>query len=308
VAPLVSAEGLVKRYGPVTAVGGVSFRVEEGECFGLLGPNGAGKSTLLRMVLGISPPSGGTLRVAGLEVPRFGRQVRAQAGLVPQMDNLDVELTVRQNLRAHARFYPLAPAERERRIADLLARFGLEAWADRRIRTLSGGMRRRLLIARALLPRPRLLVLDEPSAGLDPSARREVWELLVGLKEEGVTLLLSTHDMEEARLLCDRLLLLDRGRAVAEGRPEDLIARYVGAVAVEVHLLGDRPPDGVVEAGRALGAERVQVLGRTVYLYFRRRQVSDLDRLAGPGRRLLLRDAGLEDVFLLLTGRRLEGA
>jgi lipooligosaccharide transport system ATP-binding protein len=219
----VSARGLVKRYGQLVAVNGIDFEVPEAECFGFLGPNGAGKTTTMKMIYGLAGVDGGELRVLGLDARRERREVKARIGVVPQEQNLDRELSVRENLAVQALYHGL-PADG--RIDELLDFALLSDRADGRPQELSGGMKRRLLIARALVNRPQLVVLDEPTTGLDPQARLAVWALLDGLRSEGVTLLVTTHYMEEAERICDRLIIMDLGRIVAEGRPSELRERY----------------------------------------------------------------------------------
>jgi lipooligosaccharide transport system ATP-binding protein len=225
-APAVRARGLRKAYDGIVAVDGVDFTVRRGECFGFLGPNGAGKTTTMKMIYGLARVGDGSLEVLGLDVASNRRAVKARLGVVPQEDNLDRDLTVGENLLVHAGYHglpgPLARARRD----ELLAFADLEARADADVRELSGGMRQRLLIARALVNRPELIVLDEPTTGLDPQARRSVWNVLAGLREQGVTFILTTHYMEEAARLCDRLVIMDRGHVVEEGPPAELTARH----------------------------------------------------------------------------------
>jgi lipooligosaccharide transport system ATP-binding protein len=221
--PAVSARALTKRYGAITAVDAIDFDVHSGECFGFLGPNGAGKTTTMKMIYGLASVGGGELRVLGLDARRERREVKSRIGVAPQDPNLDGELTVHENLKIQALYHGL-PADG--RIEELLDLALLRERADARPAELSGGMRRRLLIARALVNRPELLVLDEPTTGLDPQARRAVWALLERLHEQGVTLLLTTHYMEEAERICDRLVIMDNGRIVAEGAPAELLRRY----------------------------------------------------------------------------------
>jgi lipooligosaccharide transport system ATP-binding protein len=224
--PAVVARGLRKAYGGLVAVDGVDLTVPRGTCFGVLGPNGAGKSTTMKMVYGLASVGEGSLEVLGLDVARQRRAVKARLGVVPQDDNLDRQLDVRENLLVHARLHGLRRREAAERADELLRFARLEARGRADVRELSGGMRRRLLIARALVGRPELVVLDEPSTGLDPQARLGVWDALDALRAEGVTLLLTTHYMEEAARLCDLLAIMDRGRVVAQGTPDELTARY----------------------------------------------------------------------------------
>ncbi len=298
--PLVSARGLRKVFGTFVAVDGIDFEVERGEVFGFLGPNGAGKSSTMRMIGAVSPPSGGTLRVLGLDPATDGPEIRARLGVVPQEDTLETELTVEDNLMIYGRYFGLPRAEIRRRIGELLDFVQL---ADRRrslVEPLSGGMKRRLTIARGLLNNPELLLLDEPTTGLDPQARHLVWERLYRLKQEGVTLVITTHYMDEAEQLCDRLVIMDSGKIVAAGSPRDLIETYTTRDVVELRLPPGHPNlDGL--------AVRIETLPDRVLLY-----TDDADRtLAEMGIRelavesALVRRATLEDVFLTLTGRRL---
>jgi lipooligosaccharide transport system ATP-binding protein len=238
--PAVEARGLRKSYGGVVAVDGVDFTVEPGECFGFLGPNGAGKTTTMKMIYGLASVGEGSLVVLGLDVARERRAVKARLGVVPQDDNLDRDLTVGENLLVHGGYYGLSRGEAARRRDELLHFAALAGRSGAQVRELSGGMRRRLLIARALVNRPRLLVLDEPTTGLDPQARRGVWDVLRALRDEGVTFLLTTHYMEEAARLCDRLVIMDRGRIVDEGPPGHLTVRHgqPDLEGVFLHLTG----------------------------------------------------------------------
>lgn len=296
----VRARDLVKRYpGGTAVVKGVDFTVASGECFGLLGPNGAGKSTTIRMTLGLSPVSAGELRVLGQPMPDAARTVRGRVGVVPQEDNLDPDLSVRNNLVVYARYFGLRGAAVERRIDELLAFFQLEAKADVQVPTLSGGMKRRLTIARALVNDPDLVVLDEPTTGLDPQARRYVWRRLRALQAEGRTLLLTTHYMEEAEQLCDRLAILDGGRVVAEGAPSALVAAHVPGQVIEVPSFEGDPTTV------AAGAE-TEMVGDSLYCYTDDERPV-LERLRAAGYATYFhRPANLEDVFLRLTGHELE--
>jgi len=304
---LVEAQDLVKRFGALVAVDRVSFEVREGECYGFLGPNGAGKTTTLRMICCTARPTSGCLRVFGLDVRRHGRAIKRQLGVVHQAVTLDEALTVRENLVVYGRYFDLSWQEARRRAEELLAFAELEARADERVSRLSGGMQRRLMIARALMANPRLLVLDEPTTGLDPQARHAVWDRLRQLKRAGVTQILTTHYMEEAEQLCDRVAIVDHGRIVAEGPPRELVERHVGREVVELHVAGDGAFAAMV-AGRLAGlAEGLEVAGRSVFLHTRDgeelvRRVRALDL---PVEAVVLRRATLEDVFLRLTGRRL---
>jgi lipooligosaccharide transport system ATP-binding protein len=302
---LIHARGLTKRFGTFTAVDGVDFDVQRGEAFGFLGPNGAGKSSTMRMIGCVSPVTEGVLRVLDMDPATDGPRIRGRLGVVPQEDTLDVELTVRENLLIYGRYFDLPrPVVRER--ADRLLEFvQLDHRADERVDPLSGGLKRRLTIARALVSEPELLLLDEPTTGLDPQARHAVWDRLYRLKQQGVTLVLTTHYMDEAEQLCDRLVVMDKGRIAAEGTPPDLIARYSTREVLEVRL----PPDVVDSAVARLdgAAERVEVLPDRVLLYTRDGEAA-LARVHELGLRpdsALVRRSSLEDVFLSLTGRTL---
>ncbi|GAA3764940.1 ABC transporter ATP-binding protein [Micromonospora maritima] len=303
--PLIQARGLVKRFGDFTAVDGIDVEVRRGEAFGFLGPNGAGKSSTMRMIGCISPPSGGELRILGLDPVRDGPAVRARLGVCPQLDSLDPELTVRENLTTYARYFGIPRRVARERAAELLDFVQLTERAESRVDPLSGGMKRRLTIARALVNDPEIVLLDEPTTGLDPQARHLVWERLFRLKQQGVTLVLTTHYMDEAEQLCDRLVVMDGGRIVAEGSPRALIERHATREVVELRFAGDSQE---AFAGKLDGlGERVEVLPDRILLY-----VSDGDAaVAEVSARgldpagVLVRRGSLEDVFLHLTGRTL---
>ncbi|KXK63448.1 ABC transporter [Micromonospora rosaria] len=303
--PLIHARGLVKRFGDFTAVDGIDVDVRAGEAFGFLGPNGAGKSSTMRMVGCVSPPSEGELRILGLDPVRDGAAIRARLGVCPQVDSLDPELTVRENLVVYARYFGIPRRVARQRAAELLDFVQLTERADSKVEPLSGGMRRRLTIARALVNEPDIVLLDEPTTGLDPQARHLVWERLFRLKQQGVTLVLTTHYMDEAEQLCDRLVVMDGGRIVAEGAPRALIERYSTREVVELRFAAESQEK---YAGMVAGlGERVEVLPDRVLLY-----VADGDAAVAEvhGRGLapanvLVRRSSLEDVFLLLTGRTL---
>lgn len=234
--PMVIATGLAKSYGPLQAVDGVSFEVGAGECFGFLGPNGAGKTTTMRMIFGLTSPTGGDLEVLGWPVPKELRRVKKRIGVVPQENSLDPDLTVIQNLLIFARYFDLSQAEARERATELLDFFHLKEKTREPIDRLSGGMKRRLLIARALINQPELLILDEPTTGLDPQSRHVMWDRIRTLKSQGVTCLLTTHYMEEAAQLCDRLVVMDSGRVIEEGRPDDLVKKHSVKNLEEVFL------------------------------------------------------------------------
>jgi lipooligosaccharide transport system ATP-binding protein len=308
-APLVQAKALTKRFGDYVAVDGVDFEVRRGEVFGFLGPNGAGKTTTMRMIAAVSPVTDGELRILGMDPGRQGADIRARLGVVPQDDNLDTELTVWDNLLIYGRYFGLPVAEVKRRAVDLLHFARLDDRRDSRVDPLSGGMKRRLTIARALINRPDLMLLDEPTTGLDPQARHLLWERLYRLKRDGVTLVLTTHYMDEAEQLCDRLVIMDGGRIVAEGSPRQLIERHCTREVVELRF--DDPADHdaavpVLESGLPAGTQ-VEPLADRVLVYS-----DDGDHTATEVAALgllpittLVRRSSLEDVFLRLTGRTL---
>ena len=300
-APVVEAEGLRKRYADSEVICGVDLQVRPGECFGLLGPNGAGKTTLLRMILGLTEPSAGSLRVLGHPIPAEARRARERIGVVPQLDNLDPDFTVRENLVTYASYFGLKPASVASRIRELLVFARLDARSDASISALSGGMKRRLSLARSLINDPELVVLDEPSTGLDPQARQHIWQRLFGLLDSGRTLILTTHYMEEAERLCDRLAIVDAGLIVACDTPRALVSRHI-----EPHVFELRGSDAGRWQQRGAGlAGRAELVGDTLLLY-----AHDPDPLhhalgTEPGLRYWHRPASLEDVFLKLTGRDL---
>ena len=294
---MVEARGLTKLYGVRRAVDSLSFHVGRGEAFGLLGPNGAGKSTTMRMIACRTPPTSGGLRVEGLDVSSSARRIRSLLGVVPQENNLDPDITVRQNLLAYARYFRLPPALAARRSDELLDFVGLAARPDARVNELSGGMKRRLMIARALLHEPRLLVLDEPTTGLDPHVRQEIWQRLEELRRrQNLTLLLSTHYMEEAERLCDRLVIIVRGRIISSGSPRELIERNVAPYVLEV-----RDPGPAPTAPAGDGVRAVERSGALLYFADAPERLTPLMKLF-DGRRTLLRRSNLEDVFLDVVG------
>jgi len=300
-APL-EVRGLRKRYGEREVVAGVDLQLRSGECFGLLGPNGAGKTTTLRLCLGLTAPDAGSIRLIGTDVIADPRQARARVGVVPQIDNLDPDFTVEENLIVYGRYFGLADRDIHARIPDLLEFAGLATRAQARINTLSGGMKRRLTLARALVNDPDLIFLDEPTTGLDPQARHLIWGRLKQLVADGKTLFLTTHFMDEAERLCDRLSVLDHGRIVASGAPRALIAQHIEPQVVEVY------GDGVAAWAERHGpnlAERCEHSGETVFCYTHDAAplVAHLEPLHDL--RYLHRHANLEDVFMKLTGREL---
>jgi lipooligosaccharide transport system ATP-binding protein len=303
--PLIHAQGLVKRFGDFTAVDGIDVDVARGEAFGFLGPNGAGKSSTMRMIGCVSEPTGGILRILGMDSRRHGTSIRARLGVCPQQDSLDPELSVRENLVTYARYFGIPRRAAKAKADELLEFVQLSERADSKVDPLSGGMKRRLTIARALVNDPDIVLLDEPTTGLDPQARHLVWERLFRLKQQGVTLVLTTHYMDEAEQLCDRLVVMDGGRIVAEDSPRALIERYSTREVVELRFGADPLAD---VAGKLAGlGERIEVLPDRILLY-----AADGDAAAAAvvARGLspsgtLVRRSSLEDVFLHLTGRTL---
>jgi lipooligosaccharide transport system ATP-binding protein len=291
--PAIRLRGVVKRFGAITAVDGLDLDVPEGTCLGLLGPNGAGKSTTMRMLTAQAIPDEGTLSALGYELPKDSKQARAECGVVPQLDNLDIELTARQNLAVFARLYRVPRGERRAAIERALEVANLGGRADTPVDELSGGMRRRLLIARGLVHRPRLLLLDEPTVGLDPQVRQELWALIDALRTEGTTILMSTHYIEEAERLADTVAIMADGRIVARGRPADLVREHAGAETLEVY----GPPQRLAEVREAAQAQgfRTRRTGTAVAI---------LGSENGNGQlpEGVRRAASLEDVFVLLTG------
>ncbi len=303
-APLIHARGLVKRFGALTAVDGIDFDVQKGEAFGFLGPNGAGKSSTMRMIGCVSPPTEGTLSILGLDPVRDGPAIRGRLGVVPQQDTLDTELTVRENVVIYGRYFGLPRRELRERADRLLEFVQLAERANDKVEPLSGGMKRRLTIARSLVNDPELLLLDEPTTGLDPQARHALWDRLFRLKRQGVTLVLTTHYMDEAEQLCDRLVIMDRGRIAQEGSPAELIRRLSTREVVELRFAADTPEvDAAAFDGRV---SRVEALPDRVLLY-----TDDGDALVPVAHErlhpqsVLVRRSTLEDVFLHLTGRTL---
>jgi lipooligosaccharide transport system ATP-binding protein len=303
--PVIVAAELTKRFGDFDAVGGISFEVAPGESFGLLGPNGAGKSTTMRMVGAVSPRTGGELRILGLDPDRNGPEIRSQLGVVPQSDNLDIELPVLDNVIVYGRYFGLPRRLIKQRADELLQFAQLTEKAKTRIDDLSGGMKRRLTIARALINDPKILLLDEPTTGLDPQARHVLWDRLFRLKEQGTTLVLTTHYMDEAEQLCDRLIVVDKGRIMAEGTPASLIRRYSSREVLELRFGSGR---NAAAAGRLEGiGDRVEVLPDRVLIYAADGE-SALEAVRARGLEALtslVRRSSLEDVFLRLTGRSL---
>lgn len=302
-AAIIEARGVVKRYKGFTAVAGVDFSVQAQECFGFLGPNGAGKTTLMRMITCVYPLSEGVLLVDNRDVMKEPRAIKAVLGVVPQEENLDPDLTVLQNLLVYARYFDIPKEVARSRALELLELFQLLDRQRSRIDTLSGGMKRRLLIARALINEPKILILDEPTAGLDPQARHLVWQKIRYLKGQGVTMILSTHNMEEAAHLCDRLVIMDEGRILVEDRPVNLIRQYVGQEVLELRL----DTVGKSHVLRQLQSYNVSIedVGDTLYVFSKDGGLLP-EQLMIEGGDVVRRQATLEDVFLRLTGRELK--
>jgi lipooligosaccharide transport system ATP-binding protein len=303
-APLLSVDHLVKRYGDQTVVNDLSFHIEPGECLGVIGPNGAGKTTTIRMCLGLSEPDGGLVRYFnGLQMPGDALAIKGQLGVVAQMDTLDPDFTAAENLLVFGRYFGLPDRVIRERIPRLLEFAALTHKADAKPGQLSGGMKRRLSLARALINEPRLLLLDEPTTGLDPQARHLMWERLQLLLQDGKSILLTTHFMDEAERLCSRLLVIDQGRKIAEGQPRELIARHLEPEVVEVY--GQGATALAREASLQALAERTEVSGETVFFYTRDSRPLLAALQAWPALRTLHRPSNLEDLFLKLTGRQI---
>ena len=303
---LFACQHLVKRYGTATVVDDLSFEIAPGECLGVIGPNGAGKTTTIRMCVGLTAPDAGSVTAFGLQMPRDALAIKQQLGVVSQMDTLDPDFSCAENLLVYGRYFGLSAAEIAPRIPQLLDFAALGHKADAKPSELSGGMKRRLSLARALVNNPRLLLLDEPTTGLDPQARHLMWQRLQALLQQGKSILLTTHFMDEAERLCSRLLVLDHGKKIAEGRPRELIAQHLEPDVVEVDGNGAlaRARDAEHAALRALAA-RVEVSGETVFFYTAR-AMPLLSRLSAHHElRTLHRPANLEDLFLKLTGRQI---
>ena len=300
--PLFQASNLSKHYGDATVVRDLSFAIAAGECLGVIGPNGAGKTTTIRMCLGLTAPDTGEITALGLAMPRDALAIKAQVGVVSQFDTLDPDFSCAENLLVYGRYFGMKEAQIRERIPRLLEFAALSHKADAKPGELSGGMRRRLSLARALVNDPRLLLLDEPTTGLDPQARHLMWERLQVLLQQGKSILLTTHFMDEAERLCSRLLVLDHGRKIAEGRPRDLIAEHLEPDVVEAYGNGAL---ALAESPLKALARRTEVSGETVFFYTQDAKPL-LDALARePGLRTLHRPANLEDLFLKLTGRQI---
>ena len=300
-APIIQAEKLVKCFGETEVVSAIDINVSKGQCFGILGPNGAGKTTTIRMTLGQSPISDGQLNVFGLQQPQDAAEIRYRCGVVPQQDNLDPDFTVSENLKIYARYFGLESAQIERRIKQLLDFVELTDKANTRIESLSGGMKRRLSIARALINNPELLILDEPTTGLDPQVRHMIWARLRQLKKYGKTILLTTHYLEEAERLCDMLVIMDQGRIIAQGSPKQLILEYV-----EPHVFEIRARiKSLSEQLKSLANTSMEIIGDSTYVYTAEQNAIITLLQSKPELEYYHRPGNLEDVFLKLTGREL---
>jgi lipooligosaccharide transport system ATP-binding protein len=300
---IIQARGVVKKFGPIIAVDGIDLDVEESECFGLLGPNGAGKTSLVRMITAVSPITAGTIRVDGKDITREPRRIKAIIGVVPQEENLDPDLTVLENLLVFSRYFDIPKKEGRPRALANLALFELQERQKAKVEQLSGGMKRRLLIARALISNPKLIILDEPTVGLDPQSRHLLWQKLDSLKQQGVTLLLCTHNMEEAWRLCDRLAIMDKGKIVALGTPQELLAKHGGVQIIEARPRLEERKDRVLAMLRDRGLEWQEIEG-LFYIYQNNGQVLG-DELQNELAIMSQHTPTLEDVFLRLTRRSL---
>lgn len=305
--PIVIAKDLVKQFGAQTAVKGIDFTIGRGECFGFLGPNGAGKTSTLRMIYGFSPMGRGILKVMGMDIARSARRIKEKIGVVSQENNLDTDLTVGENLRVYSRYFNIPKKEAAKRAGELMEFMQLKDWVRSRVEDLSGGMKRRLVLARALINSPNLLLLDEPTTGLDPQARHLIWQRLRSLKKSGVSMILSTHYMEEAAQLCDRVAVMDHGEIIARGAPKEMVREYVGSDVIELRSSPDL--DDEIRAslrGLSVKADR---FGDTLYLYLPAEKdlLKELTQrlISLNHREMIHRQATLEDLFLQLTGREL---
>jgi len=299
---IVEARGLAKSYGSRQAVKGIDFFIHQGECFGFLGPNGAGKTTTIQMILGLVEKSGGELEVFGQRIPDALAAIKTRVGVVPQHDNLDTDLTVYENLLTYASYYHLPAREAATRATELLQFFALDNRRHDVIRQLSGGQRRRLLLARALMHRPQLLILDEPTVGLDPQARHMIWQRLKNLKEQGVTMMLTSHYMDEVARLSDRILVMDQGRVVAQGEPRQMVSDLVGLDVFEVVCVDDEIL--TLEAVAADCHARTERTSDGIYIYTSK-DCAELEKAVRPCSEWRRRPANLEDLFIQLTGRTL---
>ena len=302
---LIVAHGLTKKFGDFTAVDGINFSVRRGESFGLLGPNGAGKSTTMRIIGATSQRTSGEITILGKDPEKFGPQIRAHLGVIPQKDNLDEQLTVTENLYIYGRYFGLSPKFIKGKVNELLEFAQLEEKRDAKVESLSGGMKRRLTIARALVSDPDILILDEPTTGLDPQARHILWDRLFRLKEKGVTLVITTHFMDEVEQLCERLIVIDRGKIMAEGSPAELIKNYSSKEVLELRF-GSEKNEEIADKLRDK-CDRLEVLPDRILLYSEDAEhaLEDIMRTGLHPRTSLVRRSSLEDVFLRLTGRSL---
>ena len=300
--PVLAVANLRKSYGDRDVVAGVSFELNRGECFGLLGPNGAGKTTTLRLCLGLTDPDSGSITLVDSPVPEAAREARRRVGVVPQLDNLDPDFTAAENLLVYGRYFGMADSETRKRIPGLLEFAGLTQRGDSKIHTLSGGMKRRLTLVRALINDPDLIVMDEPTTGLDPQARHLIWDRLKRLLAEGKTIFLTTHFMDEAERLCDRVIIMDHGKVITQGSPRELIAQHIEPQVVEVY--GDGL-DHWLENFANPRAKRVEITGETAFCYGEGLEPLLQNLQSQTALRFLHRPANLEDVFLKLTGREL---
>ena len=299
---IIKTKNLTKKFKDLLAVDDVNLEVEEGECFGLLGPNGAGKTSLIRMIIAVSPPAKGDIWIMGNDLGTYSRQVKAILGVVPQLDNLDEDLTVLQNLMTFARYFDIPKNEAHRRSMEVLSLFELQNKCNSQIRELSGGMKRRLLLARGLINMPKIMVLDEPTIGLDPQAKYLVWHKLTELKSQGVTQLICTQNMEEATVLCNRVAIMHQGKILSLDTPQELISRYVGNEVWEIEL-GSEERDRTVKELESRGLD-FEGVGGKIHVFHIEAEES-ISGLASSLGRLRRRPATLEDVFFRLTGRSL---
>ncbi|MDK2833284.1 MAG: lipooligosaccharide transport system ATP-binding protein [Methanolobus sp.] len=298
--PVIVARGLVKKYKDTLAVDNITFSIEEGEMFGFLGPNGAGKTTTMRMIQCVSPVTSGSLEIFGMDAMSHPREIKSHLGVVPQENNLDMDFTVYENLVVFSRYFDIPRDEAERRATELLEFVHLEDKKDTMTESLSGGMKRRLILARALINRPRMLILDEPTVGLDPQARHMIWDKLRALKKQGVTVVLTSHYLDEVEKLCDRLVVMDYGKILVEGSPSQVIREYVGSGIVEA----EKDPELI----RCLEMKEAnyEVIGELVHVYTDNpKQIAEYLTMECSISKLSARPATLEDVFLKMTGRRL---
>ena len=299
---LIEAEDLNKKFGDLVAVNNINFKIFKGECFGFLGPNGAGKTTTMKMIHCVLPSTSGKLTVAGMDVTKNGREIKKMIGVAPQEDNLDPDFTVFHNLMVYARYFDIPKAEAKRRAKELLKFVALEEKRDVIIENLSAGMKRRLILARALINEPQILILDEPTTGLDPQARHLIWDKIRSLRKQGVTTVLTTHYMEEAAQLCDRLIIMDYGRIIEEGEPSALVKKHVGEEVLEVAY-----EEKVMQVlPKTFQNARLEVVSDKIHVFTNKpRGVLAKMLKEIPFKEALIRDSNLEDVFLKLTGRRL---